>query len=215
MFRNKLIGLSFIILLLLIVPTCFAEDNDAVMQNDNSNIDLISYSDSTPLGVDYYFNGSSEVDGDGSIDNPYNKLNSERLKSGSTIHLANGEYNLTSSKSISNIEIIGQEAEKTIIRYTGSAYSGRLSLSTNTYLNLKNVTLIGFNIDLEGAMLQADNTIIKNAKAFPTYSSATDLVNSASNSFGGAIYAYSYQTYNEIYLPTVILNNCTFRCHSR
>lgn len=212
MLKNRIIVFSFIILLLLIVPICFAEDNDTAVltENDGDNVELESTSNPTPLGVDYYFNSSSETDGDGSIENPYNKINSDRIKAGSTIHLADGEYTLAIDKVMNNVEILGQNPEKTIIRYSGTADSGRFTLNSNNYLILKNVTLIGFNIDIEGGTLQANNAIIKNAVAFTTYSSATDLVNSASNSFGGAIYAYSYQTYTDKIVPIVLLDNCTF-----
>lgn len=214
MFKKKLLYLSLLFLLLVILPISFAEDNSTVIHDGeiqvNENIDVLASSGQTPKGTDYYFNSSSDVDGDGSAENPYNRITTTRLKSSSTIHLADGEYTLSSSKTLNDVEIIGQNAEKTIIRYSGTGDCGRFSLNVGGYLILKNVTLIGFNIDVDGANLQADNTIFKNARAFSTTSSATDLVNSAINSFGGAIYAYSDQSNYETYLPMVILNNCTF-----
>ena len=222
--------------ILLIVPASFALENasdiqladnfdnlddeipiqqvveDSTETNDESNDEVISLNnnDSNPVSVDYYFDSSIDEDGDGSLENPYKTLTSGRLKSSSTIHLANGEYNLTAGKSLNGVTIIGEDVEKTIIRYTGSSNSGKFSLSVDNYLILCNVTFIGFNFDIEGATLQANNTIFKNAAAFPTYSSGTNLVNSATSSFGGAIYAYSYQTNYNNYLPMVFLDNCTF-----
>ena len=195
------IALLICLFLILISSPCFASDDVDSLE---------SSSDNAPLGVDYYFNSSSDAVGDGSIENPYNELTLARLKSSSTIHLANGEYNLTNGKALDKITIIGENPEKTIIRYTGSSAAGKFNINIDKNVFLTNVTFIGFNFDVEGGILEANNTIFKNSQAFATYSSATDLVNSASNSFGGAIYAYDYTNYYNTYLPTIVLDNCTF-----
>ncbi len=208
-----------LLLLFIIVPSSFASDNGTVIQENSSlevtndaefHVESLTVDDSNPKGVDYYFNSSSDEDGDGSIDNPYNSLTNSRLKAGSTIHLANGEYNLTSGKTLNKVTIIGEDSQKTIIRYSGYGGVGQFTLNIDNYATLSNVTFIGFNFDIEGATLQATNTVFKNSVAFNEYSSATNLVNSASNSFGGAIYAYSYADYYGSYTPTIILDNCSF-----
>ena len=213
MSKNKLFGVFVLFLLLLVVSTSFAADNNTIISNDGDSaeeIESLSSSDKNPVSADYYFNSSSENDGDGSIDNPYNRLTNTRLKTSSTIHLANGEYNLTSGKSLNGVTIIGEDAQNTILRYTGASNSGKFTVGIDNYLILQNITLIGFNIDVDGGVLQANNTIFKNAVAFATTSEGTNLVNSATNSFGGAIYAYSDQSNYETYLPMVFINNCTF-----
>ena len=215
---NKLsIALMICLLLFIVLNPCFASNetdaqmDDSLMLSDDVEPVELSSADSEPaLGVDYYFDPSSNDTGDGSLDNPYNELTLARIKTSSTIHLANGEYNLTGGKTLTKITIIGEDPEKTIIRYTGPANAGKFSIGIENYAFLSNITFIGFNFDVEGGILQANNTIFKNSQAFPTYSSATDLVNSASNSFGGAIYGYDYQTYSETYLPSIVLYNCTF-----
>ena len=226
---DKLIYLFAICLLTFVITSpAMASDNATIMQEGNivelgneaveiesspadyTEIESSSNNELNPVGVDYYFNVSIDEDGDGSAENPYKTLTNGRLLTGSTIHLANGEYNLNNGKSLNKVTIIGQDAENTIIRYSGSSNCGKFSIGVDNYLVLQNLTLIGFNIDLEGSTLQATNTIFKNAVAFPTSSAATDLVNSASNSFGGAIYAYNYQTSYDTYNPIVILENCTF-----
>lgn len=217
---NKLLILTIICLFMFIIfNPCFASNETDMLADDSlSIIDDVeaveavepSSDDNEPLGVDYYFDVSSNDTGDGSIDNPYNELTVARLKTSSTIHLANGEYNLTGGKSLAKITIIGQDPEKTIIRYTGPSNAGKFSIGIDNYALLSNITFIGFNFDVEGGILQANNTIFRDSQAFPTYSSATDLVNSASNSFGGAIYGYDYQTYSQTYLPSIVLDNCTF-----
>ncbi|WP_405290286.1 C1 family peptidase [Methanobrevibacter sp.] len=206
--------------MLIISTPCFASNETGIHFDDVKKVDgdtqtvELSSSDSNPLGVDYYFDISSNDTGDGSEDNPYNELTLARIKTSSTIHLANGEYNLTSGKTLTKVTIIGENPEKTIIRYTGPSNAGKFSIGLDNYALLSNITFIGFNFDVEGGTLQANNTIFKNSQAFPTYSSATDLVNSASNSFGGAIYGYDYQSYSDTYLPAIYLDNCTFISNS-
>ncbi|MBQ2653687.1 MAG: Ig-like domain-containing protein [Methanobrevibacter sp.] len=213
---NKIFILLIACLLLVIFSyPCFASNetsvqfDDSLAQVDNAE-DILSSGDNVPLGVDYYFNGSSDDSGDGSEDSPYNELTLARMKTGSTLHLANGEYNLTNGKTLTKITIIGENPEKTIIRYVGPSNAGKFSVGIDNYLLLSNVTFIGFNFDVEGGTLQANNTIFRDSQAFPTYSSATNLVNSASNSFGGAIYGYDYQSYSSTFLPAIYLDNCTF-----
>lgn len=209
---KKVFGILFILFLLVIIPTSFALENDtAPIQTDDTQEMLTrAIETDSPISVDYYFNSSSENDGTGTIDNPYNSISTSRLKEGSTIHLAEGEYELNSGKSLNEVTIIGESPEKTIIKYTGNAKSGRFTVSADNYLILKNVTFIGFNFDISGATFEATNTIFKNAVAYSSYTSATNLVNSASNSYGGAIYGYFEDKSYERYLPTIILDNCTF-----
>ena len=209
---KKACKVLFIFLIVLIVlPISFAENNtdDSLKYFEDSQEIGLSPNDDNPIGVDYYFNISADENGDGSIDSPYNELTLARLKSSSTIHLTNGEYNLTDGKTLTKLTIIGEDAQKTIIRCTGPR-TGVFSIGLDNYLLLSNVTFIGFNFEIEGGTLQANNTIFKDGQAQATYSSATDLVNSASNSFGGAIYGYDYQDYYDTYLPAIILDNCTF-----
>lgn len=211
---NALFGISILIFVMLIViPASFAS-NETALQSDNSIVieDSLSISDedSNPLGADYYFDGSANQTGDGSEENPYNELTLSRIKTSSTIHLANGEYELKSGKTLSKVTIIGEDAEKTIVRYTGIGGSGVFSVGIDNYLIVQNVTFIGFNFDLEGGNIEATNTIFKNAVGPSQVTGATNLVNSAANSFGGVIYAYAYASYGSSYYPTVIIDNCSF-----
>ena len=214
--NKKLFGIFICaILLLIVIPSSFAVSNGDVQFNDSlkftDNANVIEITSDDVLGdVDYYFDASSNETGDGSIENPYSDLTLNRIKSSSTIHLTNGVYNLTSGKTLNDVTIIGQDAEKTIINYTGVGTVGKFTVGIDNYVMLSNVTLIGFNFDIEGGNLQANNTIFKNSMAVPQSSAATNLVNSASNSFGGTIYAYFYQNYYNTYLPMIILDNCTF-----
>ena len=211
--RKRLFEILLVIFLLsILIPSSFALDNDDVneLNSDvNHQIESVSNEDVTPLEVDYYFNGSADNDGDGSINNPYKDLTTSRLREGSTIHLANGEYELSAGRSLNKVTIIGEDAGSTVIKYTGSSI-GKFTVDAESYVTLQNVTFDGFNFDIEGSTFQATNTVFKNSVAVPTESSATDLVNSATNSFGGTIYAYYYSGYYDTYYPLVVLENCTF-----
>ena len=209
--NNKYLAVFIVLLIVLIsIPISFASNNTDIAIGTDINQNEVSVSNDNLLGVDYYFDSSSNESGDGSQDNPYNELTIAKLKAGSTIHLANGEYTLNNGKSLSRITIIGQDAEKTVIRYTGTSSHGKFSIGVDNYLMLQNVTFIGFNFEVEGGIIQANNTIFKNGIASSTESSATDLVNSAVNSFGGSIYAYPLSNYANSYSPSVILEKCTF-----
>ena len=197
---------AFILLIFLIavLPLSFAGEN---ITEDGISEDILNAPDVEKdlKGVDYYFNSSSDSDGDGSKINPYNHLDDSRIAYSSTIHLANGEYNLSKDKTMNAVTIIGEDPEKTILKYSGDPETGILSVSYGRTFIVENVTLSGFNIEVSGGTFYARNVIIKDTVAIPTYSEATDLVNSATNSFGGAIIAYK----SESIMPTVTLVNCT------
>ena len=107
---NKKISLLLIVfLLLIVVPSSFAHENDTVTTIDNeSAVAVESIDNLEPLrgSNDYYFDASAENDnGNGSIDNPYKYLTASRIKANANIYLADGEYNLDQSKSIDQVNI--------------------------------------------------------------------------------------------------------------
>lgn len=168
--RMKIIAFIILLVCLLIaVPTSFAVDNDtaiAISDNQDSSI-----SDDVLGSNDYYFNVSVENDtGNGTIDNPYKKLNADRIKDNSIIHLADGEYDLGDNFSIgvNNLTIIGQNAEKTIISYSGNIYP---NFKVTKFLTLQNVTFVNLAIyDFDSyynTIVNADNVIFKNSKSSP------------------------------------------------
>ena len=166
-----------ILFLAAAIAPAFALDNDAVVASENSTL----------IQKDYYFDANIENNtGDGSIHNPYKELDSTKFSDNSVVHLANGEYTLKGSKSYSNLSIIGQNPEKTIIKY-----SNAVGFTSNGLITLKNVTLLKLRINLnQNSNLTAVNTIFGD--------------NSATNS---AIYGSSSKN-------MVILNNCSFSNNS-
>lgn len=169
--------------LLIAVPTAFAFDGgDAISMDDNPSV----------LNEDYYFDASLDNDtGDGSIDNPYKDLTSNRIEDDSVIHLKDGEYNIAYSKTINNVTFIGQNSENTIINGNGRVFT------VSTSFTLCNVTLMNLKITNNGD-LTASGTIFRdstssNGGAIESVGNSkvcldncTFLNNTATN--GGAIY---------------------------
>ncbi len=198
---NKFILLISMLLLLLVIPSTFAMDNDTAIQtNDSASIEVetsIQDDDILQGGSDIYFDASVEKDnGDGSINSPYKYLTASRIKQNTNIHLAEGEYNLDKRVSVYGVTITGANAEKTIIKYNGYAFNVQGEFTLN------GVTLNGINIVNRGD-LKAQNTIFANGKGYTA--------DSYGNNFGGAIYSpyeSDYYGYGSSY--TVDLTNCTF-----
>lgn len=162
----KIIALFSLFCLLICIPQSFAIDDNNVVNDDLNESEVI-----TPQ--DYYFDVSTDSDGNGSADNPYKNFTDDRIKDNSTVHLANGEYVFEKSRTFSNISFQGNDARNTILNGNGS------SLLLNGTVTFKNITLINFNIRND-AFLNASNVIFK------------DLIPTAgkqNNIFGGAIYA--------------------------
>ena len=194
----------------VMVPSCFAvsienatlsPDNDALSADvenlsidDNQNvIGAGEENDVLEASNDYYFNASLENDdGDGSSEHPYKYLTAERIRANCNIHLADGEYNLDTEKTIERVNIIGSNPTKTILKYAGNAFT------VNDILTLRNLTLTDISIT-NYATLNATNTIFSYG-----YAAAQD---SYGNSFGGAIYTKYRDEYTS---PKVTVINSTF-----
>ena len=100
---NKIAIALPVIILLILIPSVCAMDNDTIALNADVNGTAsisIDNDDVLRASNDYYFNASAESDGDGSQNTPYKYLFAERIKANSNLHLANGEYNLNDSKII-------------------------------------------------------------------------------------------------------------------
>lgn len=188
-------------LLFFIIPSGFALENQTNISDDSSLLLESSSNDLLSANKDYYFNASADSDGDGSQSNPYKYLTTDKLIENSVIHLSDGEYELNDAKSINTISFIGQNSQNTIVKFKDN----NSVLTSWTSLKLQNLTLVDLSIMNYGT-LNATNVIFKDSIAYEKYTSGTNLVNSASNSFGGAIYC-PYYTYT---VANVYINNCTF-----
>ena len=110
-------NLIILIFVLILIPTVFAADNETTLFVESSDNVAISISDDSDIlgeSNDYYFNASADSDGNGSVESPYKYLN-DRIRDNSNLYFADGEYNLTASENIREVNIIGSNVEKTII----------------------------------------------------------------------------------------------------
>nr|WP_303211334.1 Ig-like domain repeat protein [Methanobrevibacter smithii] len=214
---NKSIVLfSVFLLLLMIVPSAFANDavdNQTVISSDEqieiSAVDdggvIYSHGEDTNVltgSNDIYFNASAESDGIGTQSSPYKYLQYNRLTSGCTAHFADGTYELDSKKGIySSMTFMGQSAQNTIIKFNGIAFN----VGDGYTLTLKDLTLDHATVKNLGTV-SATNVIFKNGVAVDDTSYGYD------NAYGGAIYNYvSTDYYGYVTnVPKNTLYNCTF-----
>lgn len=200
MINKKFILITSILLLFIILPSSFALNNENQTLIDDSSILEVSEVDEDILSDDYYFDASIDIDGNGTESNPYKYLEGN-IVDYSTVYLKDGEYELDKSKSFYSLSIVGESAKNTIIKFKNNDSF----LAVQGVVSLQNVTLLTVPIVNYGT-LNAQNTIFKNSIAYSSTSEGTNLVNSATNSFGGAIYS-PYYSYSTAY---VSLDNCTF-----
>lgn len=157
-------------LLLFILPSSTATDvNETDIMtyvesgNDQlslgaENVDESSNDDSYRSSSDIFFNATTASDGDGSQDSPYKYLYAHRITSNTVVHLADGEYQLNTLKSLSGVTFIGESAENTIISYNnGDAFT----IARYTSSSFNNLTLSGATIVNYGTLI-AENVIFKN-----------------------------------------------------
>lgn len=192
---NKLlVVISLVLILLAVIPSSFAINEDSSL-NETEFVSISNYSPE-PLEAtyyyDYYLDASAESDGDGTINNPYKTLTANIIRSNSNIHLANGEYTLDKKKDISNVNFIGSDPEKTIIKFNGYGFN------IQSTIFLQNLTLTDLAI-INNYRLSATNTIF-------TQSTGSS-IDYYGNNFGGAIYT----PLNNYYATLVNLTNCTFK----
>lgn len=178
MFNKRLLLLFSMVLILIMIPQAFAEEN---------------VTDSLDAGfneTDIYFDSNAAHDhGEGTSDDPYQQLRDGRILDGSVVHLKNGEYDYTCLSSHKDISFIGQDASKTIINGNGGVFLAKNKIT------LTNVTLCNLVIFNQGD-LTASNTFFVN-------SSGSRI---SSNSFGGAIYCMG-MTHNAYLTNCTFMNN--------
>lgn len=124
--------------MIVVIPATYAADNQTMLE----------LNDEEALSNTYYFNSNVANDnGDGSSQNPYKYLTSDRIVEDSTIYLRNGEYDLGGSiKYIYNVTIIGQNSDNTIIKNAnfdvqGSILLRSLKLTSSSISNHGETTL--------------------------------------------------------------------------
>ena len=172
---NKKIIFLILFMVLVLIPFTFAEDNV-----NSTNYVLSDSSDNSYPNI-YFDSSVSQDNGNGSIDNPYKYLTSNRIKENSNIYLADGEYVLDSSKSISKYNSFnGESSENTVIIFKNSGNA----FSNSGLLKFNDLTLKGVHIYNTGKLI-SDNVIFRDS----------------SSDYGGSIYSFS---------STLIISNSYF-----
>ena len=105
--------------------TSTASNENVLNSNTNGYVASSNSENILRDSSDYYVNASLSKDGDGSINSPYNSLNSSRIKNNSNYNISNGEYYLnqhytSSSLKLDNVSFIGQSAEGTFLYFNSS-----------------------------------------------------------------------------------------------
>ena len=165
--------------------TSTASNENVLNSNTNGYVASSNSENILRDSSDYYVNASLSKDGNGSINSPYNSLNSSRIKNNSNYHISNGEYYLnqrytSSSLKLDNVSFIGQSAEGTFLYFNSS-------IKTLNRASFKNITLVLISHISNSGILNAENTVFINSSK-------------SSRDFGGAIYSTSQTN----------INNCTF-----
>ena len=165
--------------------TSTASNENVLNSNTNGYVASSNSENILRDSSDYYVNASLSKDGNGSINSPYNSLNSSRIKNNSNYHISNGEYYLnqrytSSSLKLDNVSFIGQSAEGTFLYFNSS-------IKTLNRVSFKNITLVLISHISNSGILNAENTVFINSSK-------------SSRDFGGAIYSTSQTN----------INNCTF-----
>lgn len=190
---NKFLIFSFLLLLVLIIPISFANDNftdNGPLTSTNVNKGIISSNN-------IYFNASAENDGNGTLSNPYKYFSTNKIQDNSVLYFANGEYNLNKGFTYSNLTIIGNNPLNTkingnnkVITSSGNLYITNITLDN---LSIKN----NYNLKLDKVIFQNSGNLLNDdlfGGAIRVSGSGTTLINSStfknnSAAYGGAIYA--------------------------
>ena len=177
MFKNKLLLLLSIVLILFIIPQAFAQEN-------------VTYpvADASTIANNFYFDSNAPHDhGEGTVDDPYKELRDGRILDNSVIHLKNGEYDYSQLNTHTNISFIGEDSLKTVIHGDGKV------LVVNKQITLTNITISNLNIINQGNLF-AQNVIFVNSTA------------NSELGYGGAIYC-SRESYNVYLTNCSFINN--------
>ncbi|MEE1133701.1 MAG: C1 family peptidase, partial [Methanobrevibacter sp.] len=125
---------SILLLLLIVIPTGFAANNETVIADGNET--MLTGGSEDILSDEYYFDASVDNDdGDGSIYNPYQKLTPYRVKSDSINHLDSGVYDFNNGASFKNVTMIGASPADTIVKNAVIASSDNLVLYNLTFVD--------------------------------------------------------------------------------
>ena len=106
----------FLMLLLIAIPACSAADSDLNESISQTTVPPEALKQNDAI----YYDASQSDDGNGTPENPYKYVTSERLKGNAKHCLGEGEYELDAyTKLKMDTTLIGSGADKTILKYNG------------------------------------------------------------------------------------------------
>ncbi|AWX31883.1 C1 family peptidase [Methanosphaera sp. BMS] len=151
---------------------------------------------------DLYFDSSLAHDnGNGSRQNPYKMLTTQRIGNNNNIHLADGEYKLNSALTVKNITFIGQSIDAVIMDSTLN--------NVNSNLKICNLTLANCAIKNTGSLYINNSVFRDTSKYINSQSNNMNLDNvsfiNCSNEVGGAIYADN----TRLYINNSLFDGCS------
>ena len=168
--KLKLIAFLSILFLIVLIPQSFAMDNETALNS-----------------TDIYFDVNAPVDGDGSMDSPYNSFTDERIRDNSTIHLAAGEYFFEDTKSFENISFYGSSPQETVLNGNEQLFI------THNISNFRNITLTNIKLISFGSL---------NATGTHFTRMISSYYFDMGNDYGGAVSAFENMN--------LYFDNCTF-----
>lgn len=196
---RKIVIISLVLLFLAVMmPAAFAGDEADIVTDDSDSNDItasesevVEYSErgdnllQDSYTRDIYFDAAARTDfGNGSNDNPYKLLKSDRIVDNSIIHMAKGTYDFNSSKIITNVTFVGQSSSNTFIN-GGVFYNDGI-------LKINNITLINSSV-VNYESLTINKSVFKDTTNYCVNSSDGKVIidnstfmNDTSN-FGGSI----------------------------
>ena len=160
--RIMILLLFFLLLLPFCMATSDGEsiyDNSLIESQDNIKSDFVDSNqrvsievvdeDVSAVGItiestitdesnqnDLYFDSSLANDnGNGSRENPYKRLTTQRIGNNNNIHLADGEYKLNSALTVKNITFIGQSINAILMDSTLNNLNSNLKIYNLTLAN--------------------------------------------------------------------------------
>ena len=150
---NKILMIFILLFILfIIIPGSFAHENQTNLQTDVS-ADVL-----TDERIDIYFDASATSDGNGSKENPYSTFNPSKLRDGSNIYFAEGNYILNSDGlNLANVNLYGENPEKTVI--SASNFNQEvLNVNAKGTFSVSNLTFKGMRFNV-GDVMDASNSI--------------------------------------------------------
>ena len=187
-----------------------SENNIEVVEN--SNINTTSQSDLLASGNVVYFDAYADDDGDGSQDNPYKYLYSDRITPGVTAYFKAGTYELNSTCIINGAKLIGERYSSTG-SYLGTVINSKVPndydfiIMENSTLEMTWFDLNNFNILNHGTLI-ADRVDFEGNDLFDPYNLPEIQSGSGyfDSSFGGVIVCDTPANV----MNTLVLKKCSF-----